>query len=148
MHIYTGIVWLIGWEYGRPLYPPDTTRKYPDPYTNIADSNADIVTPAYAIETATWVLAPFQTVSVAGQKKNTPAHLYKEGTTPAPCGFSRIIKPDGSRAVPDVDRSFEGLIIVDVDLDECILSKTLLDMVSTSLFCIERERERERGGAD
>lgn len=35
-----------------PLYPHATTLKYPDPYTNISDANSDIVTPAYAIETA------------------------------------------------------------------------------------------------
>ncbi|KAI4851838.1 hypothetical protein E4T44_01885, partial [Aureobasidium sp. EXF-8845] len=40
-------VHIAGW----PLYPHATTLKYPDPYTNISDANADIVTPAYAIET-------------------------------------------------------------------------------------------------
>jgi cyanide hydratase len=111
-----------------PLYPPETTRKGLDPYTNVADPQADIITPSYAIETATWVLAPFQIVSDEGAKKNTPEHLWKDGTKAPGCGFSRIIKPDGSRAVADPDTHFEGLLIGEIDLEETILPKSLLDM--------------------
>ncbi|KAK3933540.1 carbon-nitrogen hydrolase [Diplogelasinospora grovesii] len=111
-----------------PLYPPASTLKHPDPYTNVADSNADIITPAYAIETGTFVLAPFQTLSNEGNKKNTPAHLWQEGKEAPACGFSRAFRPDGHRLCPDPDPSFEGLLVVDIDLDESHLAKALLDV--------------------
>ncbi|KAI9825926.1 MAG: hypothetical protein M1819_000445 [Sarea resinae] len=111
-----------------PVYPPETTLKYPDPWTNVADPNANIVSPSYAIETGTWVLAPFQTVSAEGAKLNTPERLRSDSIEGLHCGFSRIYKPDGSRAVADPDRDYEGLVFVDIDLDEAHLPKALADL--------------------
>ena len=95
-----------------PIYPDKTTLKYPDPYTNISEANSDIVTPAYAIETCTYVLAPFQRISHEGVAKNTPPGVEVE-TAERYNGHSRVYGPDGSLlAKPDKD--FEGLIFVDV----------------------------------
>ncbi|KAI9731488.1 MAG: hypothetical protein M1834_004608 [Cirrosporium novae-zelandiae] len=109
-----------------PIYPHATTLKYPDPYTNISDANSDIVTPAYAMETGTFVLAPFQKLSKHGVDISTPPgkeredyHIYN--------GNSRIFGPDGQKLVPDPDYEFEGLLFVDIDLDEAHLSKALAD---------------------
>ena len=108
---------------------------------------AQLVTPAYAIETGTYTLAPWQTITAEGIKLNTPPgkdledpHIYN--------GHGRIFGPDGQNLVPHPDKDFEGLLFVDVgfplcfwlacgmlthlqiDLDECHLSKSLADFVS------------------
>ncbi|KAF2165883.1 hypothetical protein M409DRAFT_66857 [Zasmidium cellare ATCC 36951] len=109
-----------------PLYPHATTLTYPDPYTNISDANSDIVTPAYAIETASYTLAPFQTISAEGVRLQTPPgkdpedhHIYN--------GNTRIYGPDGQALIPKPSENFEGLVFVDIDLDEGHLSKALND---------------------
>ncbi|RHZ73700.1 hypothetical protein CDV55_107660 [Aspergillus turcosus] len=109
-----------------PLYPGKETLKYPDPFTNVAEANADLVTPAYAIETGTFTLAPWQTITAEGIKLNTPPgkeledpHIYN--------GHGRIFGPDGQNLVPHPDKDFQGLLFVDIDLDECHLSKALAD---------------------
>ncbi|KAI5243440.1 hypothetical protein E4T43_04128 [Aureobasidium subglaciale] len=115
-------VHIAGW----PLYPHATTLKYPDPYTNISDANADIVTPAYAIETASFTLAPFQMISKEGVALQTPPgkecedHRIYNGNT-------RIYGPDGQSLITKPTEEFEGLIYVDIDLDETHLSKALND---------------------
>ncbi|RAH68424.1 carbon-nitrogen hydrolase family protein [Aspergillus aculeatinus CBS 121060] len=118
-----------------PLYPGRETLKYPDPATNIAESNCDIVTPAYAIETGTYTLAPWQTITAEGVKLNTPPG--KELDDPKIYnGHGRIFGPDGQNLVPHPSTDFEGLLFVDnsqtnpkvqIDLDECHLSKSLAD---------------------
>ncbi|KAF4168072.1 hypothetical protein CNMCM6936_003667 [Aspergillus lentulus] len=109
-----------------PLYPGKETLKYPDPFTNVAEANADLVTPAYAIETGTFTLAPWQTITADGIKLNTPPgkeledpHIYN--------GHGRIFGPDGQNLVAHPDKDFQGLLFVDIDLDECHLSKALAD---------------------
>ena len=44
-------------------------------------------------------------------------------------GFTRIYRPDGFRAVEDPAKTFEGLVIADIDLDENLLTKRLADFV-------------------
>ena len=109
-----------------PLYPHASTLKYPDPYTNISDANSDIVTPAFAIETASFTLAPFQTISPAGVALQTPP-----GKTPEDNniynGNTRIYGPDGQSLITKPAEDFEGLVYVDIDLDETHLSKALND---------------------
>lgn len=96
-----------------PIYPDKTTLKYPDPYTNVSDPNSDIVSPAYAIETGTFVLAPFQRLSVEGVRKNTPSHIEEPESPDCYNGHTRIYGPDGTLlAKPSKD--FEGLVMVDV----------------------------------
>lgn len=109
-----------------PLYPHASTLTYPDPYTNISDANSDIVTPAYAIETASFTLAPFQTISAEGVDLQTPPgkeredhHIYN--------GNTRIYGPDGQKLIKNPSEDFEGLVFVNIDLDECHLSKALND---------------------
>ncbi|KAJ5330073.1 hypothetical protein MYU51_003259 [Penicillium brevicompactum] len=109
-----------------PLYPREETLKYPDPRTNIAEANADLVTPAYAVETGTFTLAPWQTITAEGIKLNTPPgkeledpNLYN--------GNGRIFGPDGQNLVAHPSRDFQGLLYVDIDLDEIHLSKALAD---------------------
>ncbi|KAK7965745.1 uncharacterized protein PG986_000022 [Apiospora aurea] len=89
-----------------PVYPGVERRVEPDPATNYADTASDLVTPTYALETGTWTLAPFQRLSVEGLKKTTPEGL-------APGG-----KPD---------KDFDGLMLVDIDLNETHLTKSLAD---------------------
>lgn len=90
------------------------TLNYPDPFTNISDANSDVVSPAYAIETGTFVLAPFQRLTQEGVVKNTPAHMEPE-TPDKYNGHTRIFGPDGNLlAKPDKD--FEGLVLVDFSL--------------------------------
>lgn len=87
--------------------------KYPDPATNVADPASDLVTPAYAIETGTWTLAPFQRLSVEGLKKNTPEGVEPETDPSTYNGHARIYKPDGT-LVAKPDKDFDGLMFVDV----------------------------------
>lgn len=73
------------------------------------------MTPAYALETGTFTLAPWQTITAEGIRLNTPAgkeledpHIYN--------GNGRIYAPDGQNLVPHPDRDFQGLLYVDVSL--------------------------------
>lgn len=112
-----------------PVYPGKETLKYPDPATNVAEPASDIVTPAYALETATWTLAPFQRLSVEGLKKNTPAGMEPETDPSTYNGHARIYRPDGSLVVKP-DKDFDGLLYVDIDLNEIHLTKALGDFAS------------------
>lgn len=118
-------VHIAGW----PLYPHAATLKYPDPYTNISDANADIVTPAYAIETGSFTLAPFQIISKEGVDLQTPPGKEREDHRTYN-GNTRIYGPDGQLLITKPDDDFEGLVYVDIDLDETHLSKALNDFVS------------------
>jgi cyanide hydratase len=109
-----------------PVYPGVERQVYPDPATNYADTAADLVTPAYAYETGTWTLAPFQRLSVEGLKKTTPEGVEPE-TDPTPYnGHARIYRPDGSLVVKP-DKDFDGLLFVDIDLNETHLTKVIAD---------------------
>lgn len=122
-----------------PVYPPASSLKYPDPYTNISEAQSELVTPAYAYETGTWTLAPSQLVTREGARLNLPKRLQNdEAAVDAEAavignGFARIYRPDGFRAVEDPPKDFEGIFIVDIDLDENILTKRLADFVCTLL---------------
>jgi len=98
-----------------------------DPYTNVSDPNSDVVSPAYAIETCTYVLAPFQRLSQEGVRKNTP-DAKKDDCESPDCynGHTRIYGPDG-QLLAKPDKAFEGLVFVDIDLDQCHLPKALAD---------------------
>ncbi|CAG8949622.1 hypothetical protein HYFRA_00007855 [Hymenoscyphus fraxineus] len=109
-----------------PLYPDKTTWKYPDPFTNVSETNSDIVTPAYAIETGTFTLAPFQTISKEGIKLNTPPGKQQEDPK-IYNGNARIYGPDGQNLVEHPTKDFEGLLYVNIDLNEAHLSKALAD---------------------
>ncbi|POS74782.1 cyanide hydratase [Diaporthe helianthi] len=109
-----------------PVYPGIERQVSPDPATNYADNAADFVTPAYAYETGTWVLAPFQRLSVEGLKKTTPEGVEPE-TDPTPYnGHARIYRPDGSLVVKP-EKDFDGLLFVDIDLNESHLTKVIAD---------------------
>ncbi|EJD51215.1 putative cyanide hydratase [Auricularia subglabra TFB-10046 SS5] len=109
-----------------PVQPGKETLKYPDPATNVAECAADIVSPAYAIETATWVLAPFQRVSVEGLRKNAPPDVEPETDPRTYNGHTRIYAPDGALIVKP-DRDYDGLLFVEIDLNESHLTKVLAD---------------------
>lgn len=109
-----------------PVYPGVERRVEPDPATNYADTASDLVTPTYALEAGAWTLAPFQRLSVEGLAKNTPEGVEPE-TDPAPYnGHARIYRPDGSLVVKPA-KDFDGLLFVDIDLDETHLTKVLAD---------------------
>lgn len=126
-----------------PVYPGKETLQYPDPATNTAEPAADLVTPAYAIETGAWTLAPFQRLSKEGLVKTTPEGVEPETDPSTYNGHARIYKPDGT-LVAKPDKDFDGLLFVDVsifcpvhlyqesnvtqiDLNECHLTKALAD---------------------
>ena len=98
---------------GWPIAPSDADRKKPDPATNTGEQWADVVTAEYAIETGTWVLAPFQRLSPEGAKKNTPPGVEVEKKLDGYNKWSRIFSPDGT-CVAKADKDFEGLLIADV----------------------------------
>lgn len=109
-----------------PVYPSLEKQVAPDPATNYADNAADFVTPAYAYETGTWTLAPFQRLSVEGLKKTTPEGVEPE-TDPSPYnGHARIYRPDGSLHTKPA-KDFDGLLYVDVDLNDSHLTKVIAD---------------------
>lgn len=109
-----------------PVYPSKERQVAPDPATNYADPAADLVTPAYAIETGAWTLAPFQRLSLEGLRKNTPENVEPETDPSVYNGHARIFRPDGSlHTKPDTD--FDGLMLVDIDLNESHLTKSLAD---------------------
>lgn len=111
---------------GWPVYPGVERQVAPDPATNYADTASDLVTPAYAIETGTWTLAPFQRLSVEGLRKNTPEGVEPETDATPYNGHARIYRPDGS-LVCKPDKDFDGLLFVDIDLNENHLTKVLAD---------------------
>lgn len=120
-----------------PVYPGVERQVAPDPATNYADTASDLVTPAFAIETGSWVLAPFQRLSVEGLKKTTPEGVEPE-TDPTPYnGHARIYKPDGSLAVPKPDKDFDGLMFVDIDLNETHLTKVIADFAGHYMRWVE-----------
>ena len=98
---------------GWPVAPGDVARQSPDPATNTGEQWADVITLAYAIETGTWTLAPFQRLSVEGLKKNTPAGVEPETNPDHYNMWSRIFSPDGT-CVAKAGKDFEGLLIADV----------------------------------
>lgn len=118
-----------------PVYPPASSLQYPDPYTNISEVQSELVTPAYAYETGTWTLAPSQVVTREGARMNLPPRLRNDEAAVdgeaavIANGFARIYRPDGFRAVQDPPKDFEGIFIVDIDLDENLLTKRLADFV-------------------
>ncbi|KAM3080834.1 hypothetical protein ACMFMG_004789 [Clarireedia jacksonii] len=114
-------VHIAGW----PIYPHEETRTPLDPWTNVSNPNSDIVSPAYAIETGTYVLAPFQRISKEGVDKNTPPGVEREDPN-IYNGNSRIFGPDG-RLLSKADPDFEGLMFVEIDLDQTHLPKVLAD---------------------
>lgn len=109
-----------------PVYPGVERQVAPDPATNYADTASDFVTPAYAYETGTWTLAPFQRLSVEGLKKTTPEGVEPETDPSTYNGHARIYRPDGSLVVKP-DKDFDGLLFVDIDLNETHLTKVLAD---------------------
>lgn len=109
-----------------PVYPGKERRVAPDPATNYADPASDLVTPAYAMETGAWVLAPFQRLSVEGLRVNTPEGVEPETDPSVYNGHARIYRPDGSLVVKP-EKDFDGLLFVDIDLNETHLTKVLAD---------------------
>nr|ABD49722.1 cyanide hydratase [Metarhizium anisopliae] len=116
-----------------PVYGPGSAIKYPDPYTNASEIQSDHVTPAYAYETGAWTLAPSQVVTREGARLGLPVRLQNdEAALDGEAdiignGYSRVYRPDGFRAVDNPAKTFDGLVIVDIDLDENLLTKKIAD---------------------
>ena len=87
----------------------------PDTATNTAEQWADLITPAYAIETNAWTVAPFQRISHEGIKKNTPPDVEPEKHPEHYNGWGRIFAPDGT-CVAKADKDFDGRLIADVSI--------------------------------
>ncbi|KAL6786356.1 carbon-nitrogen hydrolase [Trichoderma sp. SZMC 28012] len=88
---------------------------------------SDVATLEYAIETGSWVIAPFQRLTAEGVKKNTPPGLTPDPDTPTIGGYARIYKPGGALAVPNPTEDFDGLLIAEIDLDAIHLVKSHAD---------------------
>lgn len=93
----------------------------------MTDKMAQLVTPAYAIETGTFTLAPWQTITAEGIKLNTPPGKELEDPN-IYNGNGRIFGPDGQNLVPHPAKDFQGLLYVDVSyfvilsLSACLIS--------------------------
>lgn len=109
-----------------PLAPGDAMRDYPDTATNTAEQWADLITPAYAIETNAWTIAPFQRISQEGIKKNTPPGVEPLSDPQHYNGWGRIFTPDGT-CVAKADKNFDGLLFADIDLNETHIPKAVHD---------------------
>lgn len=96
-----------------PLGPGEVARKAPDIRSNTGDYWADHITEAYAAETCTWTLAPFQCITKDGVKMNTPPGVEPEAETGHYNGLSRIFAPDGT-CVAKADKEVGQLLIADV----------------------------------
>ncbi|MCJ1396494.1 hypothetical protein MMC18_009384 [Xylographa bjoerkii] len=94
-----------------PIYPDNTTHSPMDPYTNVSDPSSDIISPAYAIETCTYVLAPFQHLSHEGVIMNTPEGKRDSvESEDVYNGHTRIYGPDGQLlAKPDKELRRPGV---------------------------------------
>ncbi|KKA21381.1 Cyanide hydratase [Rasamsonia emersonii CBS 393.64] len=88
--------------------------------------NNKTVTTSYAIETGTYTLGAWQTITEEGLKLNLPPEKVPKDPKVFN-GHGRIFTPDGRSVGPEPDKDFEGLLFVDIDLDECHLPKTLAD---------------------
>lgn len=86
----------------------------------ITDKNAQLVTPAYAIETGSFTLAPWQTITAEGIKLNTPPGKELEDPN-IYNGNGRIFGPDGQNLVPHPEKDFNGLLFVDVSGERFVL---------------------------
>lgn len=84
-------------------------------FTQLTPSLHQLVTPAYAIETGSYTLAPWQTITAEGIKLNTPPGKELEDPN-IYNGHGRIFAPDGQNLVPHPDLDFQGLLYVDVRL--------------------------------
>jgi cyanide hydratase len=86
------------------------------PYISIrtrADPSNQTVTTAYAIETGTYTLSAWQTITEEGLKMNFPPG--KAPTDPKIFnGHARIFSPDGRSIAPHPEPDFHGLLFVDV----------------------------------
>lgn len=71
------------------------------------------MTPAYALETGTYTLAPWQTITAEGIRLNTPPGRELEDPS-IYNGHGRIFGPDGQSLVPHPDVDFQGFLFVDV----------------------------------
>lgn len=83
------------------------------PWSNVKLLMKQLVTPAYAIETGTFTLAPWQTITAEGIKLNTPAGKDLEDPN-IYNGHGRVFGPDGQNLVPHPAKDFQGLLYVDV----------------------------------
>ncbi|POR31928.1 Cyanide hydratase/nitrilase, putative [Tolypocladium paradoxum] len=125
-----------------PVSSPASSLKHPEPYTLASEVQSEHVTPAYAYETGTWTLAPTQVVTRDGARLNLPKRLRNdEAAIDGEAavfgnGFTRIYRPDGFRAVGDPARTFQGLVIAHIDLDENLLAKRLADFICHPFSCL------------
>lgn len=134
-----------------PAAAPASAFKYPEPHLTASEVQSEHVTPAYAYETGTWTLAPSQVVTREGARLNLPKRLQNdEAAVDGEAamignGFTRIYRPDGFRAVEDPAKTFEGLVIADIDLDENLLTKRLADFVCHPFSCCSTNAYTQRG---
>ena len=84
----------------------------------MSNLNSDVVSPAYAIETCTYVLAPFLRLSQEGVLTNTPPSKYEDAETPDRFNdHTRTYGPDGT-LLAKAGKDIEGLGFVDVCVEK------------------------------
>nr|AAA33336.1 cyanide hydratase [Fusarium lateritium] len=109
-----------------PVYPGRSARFTPT------------LLPTMPIQPLTWLLLsmlsrlarglllPSSVSRLEGLKINTPEGVEPETDPSVYNGHARIYRPDGSLVVKP-EKDFDGLLFVDIDLNECHLTKVLAD---------------------
>ena len=85
----------------------------------------------YALEGQAYVLVSNQCVSPEGAKTNSAGQAASEGSfmLSGGGGNSGVFAPDGKKITKDTDPLWEGLIYVDINLDDIDFAKAIADPV-------------------
>ncbi|KAK4938767.1 hypothetical protein LTR10_020870 [Elasticomyces elasticus] len=102
-----------------------------EPWSVCNEANEVTASRMYALEGQAYVLVTNQCVTPEGVKKNSVGQAASEGSfmLSGGGGNSGCFGPDGRKLTADVDPLFDGLIYVDIDLDQIDLAKAIADPV-------------------
>jgi predicted amidohydrolase len=102
-----------------------------EPWSVCNEANEGVASRMYAMEGGAYVLVSNQIISPDGIAKNSAGHKAAEGSfmLSGGGGNSGVFGPDGRKLTPDADPMFDGLIYVDINLDDIDYAKAIADPV-------------------
>jgi predicted amidohydrolase len=102
-----------------------------EPWSVCNEANEVTASRMYALEGQAYVLVSNQCVSPEGVAKNSVGQKAAEGSfmLSGGGGNSGVFGPDGRKLTADVDPNFDGLIYVDINLDDIDYAKAIADPV-------------------
>ncbi|KAF7190454.1 Arylacetonitrilase [Pseudocercospora fuligena] len=102
-----------------------------EPWSVCNQANEVVASQMYALEGQAYVLVSNQCVSPEGAKTNSAGQGSSEGSfmLSGGGGNSGVFAPDGKKITEQVDALFEGLIYVDINLDDIDYAKAIADPV-------------------